>query len=129
MVNIKESLPGIKWLSITLRILLVVCAIYLEYYAFDVLKSAFPFWKTVLAFSIHSVPSIALLAVLWVALYWEQIAGFTLICFALMGTLPAGPMNDNNISSYVIIFSVAAIGILFVVNFFFLGNRKKGEGY
>ena len=129
MGNSKISIPGYKWLSLTLRILLILLAFFLETYSLDVFKSGFPFWKTVLAFIIHSIPSIALLSVLWVALYWEQIAGFTLICFALMGTLPAGPLNDKNHSVYLILGGIAAIGILFVVNYFFLGNRKKGEEF
>ena len=129
MGNSKISIPGYKWLSLTLRILLILLAFFLETYSLDVFKSGFPFWKTVLAFIIHSVPSIALLFVFWVAIYWEQIAGFTLICFALMGTLPAGPLNDKNLSAYIILGGIATIGILFVINYFFLGNRKKGEEF
>ena len=129
MVNIKEIQFAKKWLSWTLRILLILSAIYLEYFSFDVFKLGFPFWKTVLAFIIHSIPSVALLCVLWVAHYWEHIAGFTLICFALMGTLPAGPLNDKNLSAYIILGGIATIGILFVINYFFLGNRKKGEEF
>jgi len=129
MGNSKISIPGYKWLSLTLRILLILLAFFLETYSLDVFKSGFPFWKTVLAFIIHSVPSIALLFVFWVAIYWEQIAGFTLICFALMGTLPAGPLNDKNLIVYLILGGIAIIGILFVVNYFFLGNKRKEEEF
>ena len=123
----KVTLPGYKWLSILLRVMVLILTIYIEVFAFDVLKSDFSFWKTVLAFTIHSIPSIALLGVFFIALNWEHIAGFTLICFALMGTLPAGPPNDTNHFIYFILGSIAVIGITFVLNYFVLGNRKTSE--
>ncbi len=123
------TLPGFKWLSIILRVMLLIMSIYLEIFAFDVLKLGFTFWKTVLAFTIHSIPSIALLGIFFIALNWEHIAGFTLICFALMGTLPAGPPNENNHFIYFILGSLAGIGIAFVLNYFVLGNRKSQENF
>jgi hypothetical protein len=122
-----ERLPGLRWLSWILRILLIIIALYIEKYSFDVLKFGFSFWKTVLAFIIHSVPFIMLILIFLVALKWEHIAGFTLICFALMGTLPAGTPNDKNEFLYFILGATAIIGILFVINYFFLGNRKTGD--
>jgi hypothetical protein len=127
MIAEKELLPGYRWLSWALRFLLLIVALYIEIFAFDVFKSGFPFWKTVLAFVLHSVPSIALLFALLIALKWEHIAGFTLLCFALLGTLPAGPPNDSNHFIYFILGAIALLGILFVLNYFILGNRKTGE--
>jgi hypothetical protein len=127
MITEKELPPGYRWLSWTLRFLLLAIALYIEIFAFDVFKSGFPFWKTVLAFVLHSVPSIALISVLLIALKWEQIAGFTLLCFALLGTLPAGPPNEKNHFIYFVLGAIVLIGILFVLNYFVLGNRKTGE--
>jgi hypothetical protein len=122
-----EAQPGFRWLSWILRILLIVIALYLEIFSLDVFKSGFPFWKTVLAFVLHSVPSIALLFVLYISFKWEHIAGFTIIFFALMGTLPFGPPNDKNLFVYIILGSMTLIGILFVLNYFIFGSRRMGE--
>ena len=122
-----DPLPGFRWLGWILRIVLILIGIYLESYSLDVFKSGFPFWKTILAFVLHSVPSISLLIVLIIALKWEHIAGFTLIFFALMGTLPAGPPNDKNLYIYIILGCMTLIGILFVLNYFIFGSRKRDE--
>lgn len=122
-----DPLPGFRWLGWTLRILLILITIYLEYFSLDVFKSGFPFWKTILAFVLHSVPSISLLFVLLIAFKWEHIAGFTLIFFALMGTLPAGTPNDKNLHIYIMLGCMTLIGILFVLNYFLFGSRKNAE--
>ena len=124
-----ESVPGLKWLSRILRILIILIALYLEWFSLDVFKSGFPFWKTVLAFILHSLPSLALFFVLYISLKWEQIAGFTLIFFALMGTLPAGPPDDRNLFIYIILGSMTIVGILYVLNYFVFGKRKNGDNY
>jgi hypothetical protein len=123
----REALPGYRWLGWTLRILLILIAIYIETFSFAVLKSGFPLWKTILAFTLHSIPSISLIFVLFIALKWEHIAGFTLLFFALMGTLPTGPPNDKNLFIYIILGSLTLIGILFVLNYFVFGSRKNAD--
>jgi hypothetical protein len=123
----KEVFPGYRWLSWILRILLIVITLYIELFSLDVLNAGFSFWKTVLAFVIHSVPSMALFIVLLIAMKWEHIAGFSLIFFALMGTLPVGPPNDKNIHTYIILGSMTLVGILFVLNYFIFGNRRIDE--
>ena len=123
----KKTVPGLVWLRWMLRILVIFTALYLETFSFDVFKSGFPFWKTVLAFVLHSIPAIVLIFVLFISFKWEHIAGFSLMCFALMGTLPAGPPDESNLFTYIIIGITTLIGILFVLNYFVFGGRKNAD--
>jgi hypothetical protein len=123
----KEPIPGNKALSWILRVLLVVMAIVIGLFSLDVFGQGYSFWKTILAFTIHNIPSFVLLIVLAIAWKWEHIAGFMLVFLAMAGTLPFGPPNNRNAFAYTILGIVALIGIFFVLNYFVFDRKKQEE--
>lgn len=124
-VEQNEKVPGIRALSWALRILLIVVALFLTLFSFDVFEEGYPFWKTLLAFLIHNIPTFALLAVVAIAWRWEHIAGLILIFFALLGTFPLGPLTDKNLFPYILLGVVALAGILFILNYAIFGKKLK----
>ncbi len=123
--ELTEKAPGIKALSWVLRILLIVVALFLAVFSFDVFGEGYSFWKTALAFFIHNIPSLVLLAVVAIAWRWEHIAGLILIFFALLGTFPLGPISDKNLLPYILLVIIAASGILFILNYAVFGRKLK----
>jgi lysylphosphatidylglycerol synthetase-like protein (DUF2156 family) len=63
------------------RVLAAAFALFLSLFALDVFNEAHGFWHTVLAFSIHLIPSAIIVAVLVAAWRWEWIGAglFTLV--------------------------------------------------
>jgi hypothetical protein len=55
------------------RILSIAFAIFLSLFALDVFNEVHGFWRIVLAFSIHLIPALVIVAALIVAWRWEWI--------------------------------------------------------
>lgn len=121
--NVK--MPGIRALSWVLRILLIVVALFLALFSFDVFDEGYSFWKTVLAFLIHNVPTFILFGIVAIAWRWEHIAGLILLFFALLGTFPLGPLSEKNLVPYILLVMIALAGILFILNYAVFGRKLK----
>ncbi len=66
------------------RILSILFAMFLSLFALDVFREVHGFWPTVLAFAIHLVPAIVVIAVLLAAWRWEWI-GTAVFSLAAVG--------------------------------------------
>ncbi len=121
----EEKAPGIRALSWVLRILLIVVGLFLALFSFDVFGDGYSFWKTVLAFLIHNIPTFAIFAVVAIAWRWEHIAGLILIFFALLGTFPLGPLSNKNLFLYILLVVIALVGILLILNYAVFGRKLK----
>ncbi len=97
------------------RVLSILFAIFISIFALDVFSEGYDFWRTLLAFAIHLIPTAIIILFLIIAWRWEWIGGVVFLILAVLyvvfvwGRFPlfvyfaiAGPM--------------AIISVLFFVN-------------
>lgn len=97
------------------RILCLLFAAFLSLFALDVFGQGYGFWKTALAFLIHEIPVLVLLAVLALCWRWEWIGA---VLFPAMGVFyfvtTRGRMHW---SAYLLISGpLFLLGLLFLLN-------------
>ena len=112
----------------TPRLISIVFIAFLSLFALDVFDGQQGFWQTMLAFVIHEIPALALLAVLVLAWRWEwigaalyMIAGLLYIAWVVSMERPVPPGMR-----FVWILSIA--GPAFLIAILFWANwRRHGE--
>jgi hypothetical protein len=109
------------------RIFSIVFITFLFLFSLDVFGEEYSLWETILAFIIHNVPSIILIAVLIVSWKREIVGG---IAFILAGFLYLGFIIFNILKTgfewYYLFWAVQISGIAFLIGiFFFVGWRKR----
>ena len=119
-----KEVHGFKWLSWTLRLFILLLALFLGYFSFEVFGQGYGFWKVTLAFVLHSIPSIFLLLVIAIAWQWEHIAGLLLIMVALFSIFPFRPASEKFLLPYAIITLSIVTGILLIMNYAWFGRKR-----
>ena len=109
------------WVPRTLSMLFIA---FISMFALDVFSENLGFWKTLLALTIHLIPSLVLIGALAAAWRWEWIGA---VMYAAAGTLyvvmvlPAGLLSPS-----IKLQRIATIALpAFVIAALFLGNWLK----
>jgi hypothetical protein len=98
------------------RIICILFALFLSLFALDVFGESHGVWKTILALSIHLIPTYIVIAVLIASWRWEWIGG---ILFIFLGILYFA-MWHGHWSAYLIISGpLFVLGGLFFLNWYF----------
>jgi hypothetical protein len=106
------------------RILAILFAVFVGIFALDVFGEHLPFWRLMLALSIHLMPTFVLLAVLILAWKWEWIGGVGYIALGVFYVCSFG--GRFPLYTYVLIAGpVFLIGALFALNWIL---REKIQG-
>jgi hypothetical protein len=100
------------------RVLCIAFALFLSLFALDVFNEGLGWWKTILALSIHLIPTAFVLVVLAVSWRWEWVGG---ILFIAAGILYLVNIRVWHHPSWVIVIS----GPLFLVGALLLLNWLK----
>jgi len=98
-------------------------------FSLDVFEGDYGFWRTILAFFIHNIPVIILLAVLIISWKREIIGG---IAFILAGILYIGFILVDMIKSgfewFYLVWALQISGIAFFIGILFIVNWIKKHG-
>jgi hypothetical protein len=98
------------------RVLCIAFALFVSLFALDVFSEGLGLWKTILALSIHLIPTAFIVVVLVVSWRWEWVGG---IVFIAVGVLYL--INARHHPSWIVVIS----GPLFLVGALFLLNWWK----
>ena len=97
------------------RALSILFALFISIFALDVFSEGYDFWKTLLALTIHLIPSIIILLFLIIAWRWEWIGGIVFLILAISYIVMA--WRRFPLSVYIVIAGPMVIkSILFFVN-------------
>jgi peptidoglycan/LPS O-acetylase OafA/YrhL len=116
-----------KFVFWTPRILVIVFALFLGMFSFDVFEEGYTFWGTVFAFFMHNLPSLILLAFLLMSWKHELVGAiiFGLLGVAgLVGTVLMVPMLNRG-SMFNPIFPIIGVVSLSIGILFLVGWRQK----
>jgi uncharacterized membrane protein len=98
------------------RVLCIAFALFVSLFALDVFNEGLGWWKTILALSIHLIPTAFIVAVLVVSWRWEWVGGILFIAVGILYLTRAW-----HHPSWIVVMS----GPLFLVGALFLLNWSK----
>ncbi len=102
-----------KVLFWTPRFVGILFVLFLSLFSLDVFDMELGFWETLLAWLIHSIPSVVLLVALVLAWKWEWIGALIFIGWAILYLVA---FRDQSLSAYLAISGLPAlIGLLFLL--------------
>jgi len=78
-----------RWLYWIPRSLSIIFAVFISLFALDVFGEGYPFWKTVLAFAIHLIPTYLVIIAAVISWKWEFLGGSMFIGLGLVYILMA----------------------------------------
>lgn len=108
------------------RILSLLFAFFIGLFALDVLNENFSTGKTIVAFSIHLIPTYIVL--LFTIIAWKR-EGIGSMLFTIIGLAYIFNFKDQPFLTYAIISGpLFLIAILFLVNNFLYGREKEEKG-
>ena len=110
--------PVKRLLFWTPRVLCIAFALFLSLFALDVFSEGLGWWKTLLALSIHLIPTVFIVVVLAFSWRWEWVGG---ILYIAAGILYLSNPRTWHHPDWVLVIS----GPLFVVGALFLINWWK----
>jgi hypothetical protein len=113
-----RSKPILYW---TPRLLGLLAAVFLSLFALDVFGAGHGFWGTLLALSMHLIPSAIVLAALAIAWRWEVAGGLLFIAAGVAYMVTVNPVEHP---SWVL----AVAGPLWITGALFLLSHALGAG-
>lgn len=107
------------------RVLCIIFALFLSVFALDALSEGLGFWQTILAFSIHLIPTLLVVIVLIISLRWELVGG---IIFTSLGILyVVSSWGRFPWVTYLIVSGPLLLaGVLFLVNWAMKSKSHSG---
>jgi hypothetical protein len=95
------------------RILTILFAAFISIFALDVFGEGYGFWETVLALTMHLIPTALLVILLILSWRWEWVGAI----YIVLGFVYIFSMRGFPVSVYLIISGPAfLIGVLFLIN-------------
>jgi hypothetical protein len=114
-----------KVLFWTPRFMGILFVLFLSLFSLDVFDMELGFWETLLAWLIHSIPSVVLLVALVLAWKWEWIGALIFIGWAILYLVA---FRDQSLSAYLAISGLPAfIGLLFLLGWIWRKQIAKNE--
>ncbi|MBT8259968.1 MAG: hypothetical protein HKO92_07665 [Flavobacteriaceae bacterium] len=125
-----KALKIVHW---TPRILCILAILFLSLFALDAFGHEKSFWKQLLDFIIHLIPSFILLIILIISWKWELIGGiaFTVIGIVMTPIIYSHnyAMNQSVGTSLVVIASITfpfiVVGVLFILSHYMKKKKVK----
>ncbi len=113
-----------KILFWTPRILGILVAIFVSLLALDVFGEGYGFWETIVALTMHLIPTAIILIILVLAWRWEWVGGFLFIALGVLYiTLFWDP---SQLPAYLMISGpLFLVGLLFLCNWCFRDEIRK----
>ncbi|HLN21722.1 MAG TPA: hypothetical protein VK213_11575 [Bacteroidales bacterium] len=105
------------------RILCILIIIFLSLFSFDVFGQDASFWKTLIAFLVHNIPSFVLIIILVLSWKWSWIGGLSYIALGFIYILWMAERSSSDFIAY----SLFAIGILFLSDWFMRKQIRKAQ--
>ena len=97
----------------TPRVLGILFALFLSLFSLDVFDMELELWETLLAWLIHSIPSIVLLIALVLAWKWEWIGALIFFGWSILYLIA---FRDQGLGAYLLISGLPAfVGLLFLL--------------
>ena len=121
MIFIYSSLLFLLWIP---RIICILFAIIISFFAMDVFGQESGIWKTLLALLIHLIPTFLIIIIL--ILSWKRpwIGGIFYIALGIAYIIWS---SQTGRGSHIIDFPLFLMGILFLINWFLRKNIKKAQ--
>jgi lysylphosphatidylglycerol synthetase-like protein (DUF2156 family) len=107
------------------RVLSIAFAIFLSLFALDVFNEVHGFWRTVLAFSIHLIPAMIIVAMLIAAWRWEWIGSGL---FALVAVYYAVHMLARNMKNWPAVIGIS-VPLLVIAAMFLAAWIKRSDAH
>lgn len=120
-----------RFLFWTPRIILIIFALFLMLFSFDVFEGANGFWETILALFMHNLPSLILLTIIIISWKRDFIGGIIfmslgILCFiGLVISLTTASGSRFNPILIIGSFIFLIIGLLFLMNWRQKRKQKK----
>lgn len=109
----------------TLRVLLIIMILFFALFSLDVFEEGQSFWNTIAALLMHNIPSFIMIVILVIAWKREQVGGVILMVFMVAFGLFFFLRSGNFMYGTLIMLGIPfLIGVLFVVNHYFLGKKE-----
>lgn len=105
------------------RILGIILALFFSLFSFDVFGQQIGFWKTMIQFLIHNMPTIILIIILIISWKWSWIGG---ISFIAMGFIYLLWLSDNS-KNLIVYLPLFIIGALFLLDWLLRRNIKEAQ--
>ncbi len=105
---------GLFWAP---RVLGILFALFVSSFAQDVVGEGYGFWGTILALTMHLIPTMIILAALVIAWRWEAVGGILFIALGVFYALETWFRTQLPWSTYVVI-----AGPLFLIGGLFLAD-------
>lgn len=126
----KANLKIVHWAP---RVVAILTILFVSLFAFDSFSAEKTFWKQILDFTLHLVPSFLLISILILAWKSELLGGIIFILLGLILSPFVFNMNyaHNQSVAYslliilIITFPLILSGILFVISHYLKKKRKK----
>lgn len=125
MENAIKPKRGNKELTWTLRMLLLLVALFFLLFSFDVFGEGRSTWETIQGFLIHNIFTLILLIILYIVWKWEHIGGFLLLCVGLSMVIFFGGPLHIMCHTWILISLPVIIGILFLCNYYLIKTKKN----
>lgn len=119
---------SIKILYWTPRILSILGILFVSLFALDAFEGADPFYKKLVGFAIHLIPSFVLVAILLVAWKWEKVGGLIFIFLGAFFSYYLFQFNYKmNQSVWISLTIIASICFPFIISgiLFMIHDLKK----
>lgn len=117
---------GNRYVTWTLRILLIIMILLFALFSFDVFRDDNSFWETAVALLMQNIPTIIMIAILIISWKRENVGGILLmlcvIGFAIYLFVDSGNFKYGTAIMLGIPF---LIGVMFVINYYYLGKKES----
>ena len=110
----------LRWIP---RILCILFAVFISLFSFDVFGQEAGLWKSLIAFLIHNIPTIVIIAILVLSWKWSWIGGISYIAFGVIYLL----WLSNNTKYIIIYLPLFIIGILFLLDWSLRKHIKEAQ--
>ncbi|MGD0012651.1 MAG: hypothetical protein ABSE93_29425 [Terriglobia bacterium] len=107
------------------RVLCIAFALFVSLFALDVFNEGLGLWKTILALSIHLIPTAFIVVVLVLSWRWEWVGGILYIAAGTFYLIEAGHHPD-----WVVVISgpLFLVGVLFLLNWLKRAEIRAKQG-
>jgi hypothetical protein len=106
-----------KFLYWAPRIICMLAIAFMSVFSFDVFEPQYTFAQQMLAFLMHNIPTLIMIALLIVAWKWELAGGIIFTSVSVAGLFFTTHFFKNNYGSIVVVTPFLLTGILFILHY------------
>lgn len=106
------------------RILTILFAIFISFFAFDVFGQGIGFWRTLLALLMHLIPTFLIIIILILSWKGPWVGGISFILLGIAYIIWSSQSGRGASFIYIVLF---VVGILFLASWFLRKNIKEAQ--